>query len=205
MPNPADYFSQRELEELGLTSDDISHSYQPSRGGVYHCRGDEGSGKSLWEAHFVRDLMDNRGFSPSDGYKINQGEDFSPLPDLFELFTYRYHSLIQGQGVGGRFAVLVEVGVAIYFKAKAHQAQYLFNSCQFVGETGINTDFVFPLFLVQNVDTSQFVFDESLDSCDFHFCSSPYLLIYIKVYTIYTFKSILFTIYFYANLRSHDK
>lgn len=68
MPNPLNYFSQKDIEFLGLTPDDIAHSYQPSSGSVYHIRGDEGVGKTLFAAHFIRNLIDNLGFDPSDGF-----------------------------------------------------------------------------------------------------------------------------------------
>lgn len=57
--NPLDYVTITELLELGLTENDILQAYQPSAGGVYHARGAEGLGKTLWGAHFYRGLVDS--------------------------------------------------------------------------------------------------------------------------------------------------
>lgn len=64
--NPLDYITLNELLELGLTFDEISEGYQPSKGGVYHARGAEGQGKTLWIAHYYRYLIDNNYFTPYD-------------------------------------------------------------------------------------------------------------------------------------------
>jgi len=98
MPNPLDFVSKKEVEELGLSPDEINNAYQPSQGGVYHCRGEEGTGKTLWIAHFVRDKIDSGEFSPSDcygnitlkgkysyGYHMLRGDElYQHLKDLYE-------------------------------------------------------------------------------------------------------------------------
>lgn len=66
MPNPLDFVTQNDLIELGLSLDDLKTSHQPSGGGVFHARGAEGQGKTLWVAHYCRYLFDKCGFSPYD-------------------------------------------------------------------------------------------------------------------------------------------
>lgn len=87
MPNPLDYITLEDIAELGLTQQDITEAYQPSKGGVYHARGAEGTGKSLWLAHLYRLLIDSGEFTPADatgnmtfkgkygkGYTVRKGE-----------------------------------------------------------------------------------------------------------------------------------
>lgn len=64
--NPLDYVTVADLLELGLTKADIEEAYQPSIGGVYHARGAESKGKTLWIAHKYRYLIDNKLFTPYD-------------------------------------------------------------------------------------------------------------------------------------------
>ena len=64
--NPLDYVTQKDIEELGLTPDELLQSYQPSKGGVYHARGAESMGKTLWIAHKYRYLIDKGLYSPSE-------------------------------------------------------------------------------------------------------------------------------------------
>jgi len=86
--NPLYYVTTNDLIQLGLTPDNISEAYQPSRGGVYHCRGAESVGKTLWIAHFYRYLIDKKLYSPDEavgnitlkgkygqGYQILKGDD----------------------------------------------------------------------------------------------------------------------------------
>lgn len=86
--NPLDYVSLDDLIQLGLTTDDINEAYQPSSGGVYHARGAESQGKTLWIAHFYRYLIDMGLFTPFDavgnmtfkgkyskGYTVLKGDD----------------------------------------------------------------------------------------------------------------------------------
>lgn len=82
--NPLDYVTQKDLTELGLSPDEIATSYQPSKGGVYHARGAEGEGKTLWLAHFYRYLIDNTSFTPYDAvgnttFKGKYGQGFTVL------------------------------------------------------------------------------------------------------------------------------
>lgn len=86
--NPLDYVTLADILELGLTPSDIKQAYQPSSGGVYHARGAENQGKTLWIAHFYRYLVDHKIISPYDtvgnmsfkgkyaiGYTVLKGDD----------------------------------------------------------------------------------------------------------------------------------
>lgn len=82
--NPLDYVTVSELLDLGLTLQDIQESYQPSSGGVYHARGAESQGKTLWIAHFYRYLIDKGLFTPFDAvgnmaFKGKYAEGFETL------------------------------------------------------------------------------------------------------------------------------
>ena len=84
MLNPLNYVTKQDLIDLGLTEDDITESYQPSKGGVFHARGAEGQGKTLWVAHFYRDLIDKKLFTPYDAvgnltFKGKYGIGFTTL------------------------------------------------------------------------------------------------------------------------------
>ena len=85
--NPLDYVTDSDLQELGLSFEEIQGSYQPSSGGVYHARGAESQGKTLWIAHFYRYLIDNGLYTPydaignmtfkgkyADGYQVLKGD-----------------------------------------------------------------------------------------------------------------------------------
>ena len=64
--NPLDYVTVNDLLKLGLSQEEIKEAYQPSAGGVYHARGAEGMGKTLWVAHKYRYLIDKKYFNPTD-------------------------------------------------------------------------------------------------------------------------------------------
>ena len=51
--NPLDHVTKQDLLDLGLSYEDIISAYQPSGGGVYHARGAESVGKTLWLAHYL--------------------------------------------------------------------------------------------------------------------------------------------------------
>lgn len=67
MFNPLDFVTERDIIELGLTPNDLTMSYQPSTGGVFHIRGAEGKGKTLWGAHYYRYCIDNNLVLPANG------------------------------------------------------------------------------------------------------------------------------------------
>lgn len=88
MINPLDYVTQEQIEQLGLSLEDLTTSYQPSSGGVYHARGAESRGKTLWIVHLYRYLIDSGRFTPFDavgnlsfkgkygiGYQVLKGDD----------------------------------------------------------------------------------------------------------------------------------
>ena len=103
--NPLDYVTIEELLELGLTEEDIKKAYQPSAGGVFHARGSEGMGKTLWVAHKYRYLIDNGLFTPSDavgnlafkgkygyGYQVLKGDNLRQY--LWDLTHKPYQNKI---------------------------------------------------------------------------------------------------------------
>ena len=82
--NPLNYVTQEDIDELGLSFEELSQSYQPSSGGVYHARGAESMGKTLWIAHFYRGLIDSGMFTPFDAvgnltFKGKYGVGFETL------------------------------------------------------------------------------------------------------------------------------
>jgi hypothetical protein len=92
MPNPLDYVTKQDILDLGLSPEELSTSYQPSSGGVYHARGAEGTGKTLWIAHFYRHLIDSGKFTPYDTvanltFKGKYGQGLTTLKGQ-ELFDY---------------------------------------------------------------------------------------------------------------------
>ena len=105
MANPLDYVTQNDLLELGLTPEEISSSHQSSGGGVFHARGAEGMGKTLWVAHYCRYLFDKCGFSPYNavgnitlkgkynvGYTVLKGDDMKQY--LWDLTHKPYQEKI---------------------------------------------------------------------------------------------------------------
>lgn len=85
--------------QLGLTEDDIKQAYQPSFGGVFHTRGAENAGKTLWIAHDYRYLIDSGLYTPYDavgnltfkgkygvGYQVLKGDD---LREYLWIMTHK--------------------------------------------------------------------------------------------------------------------
>lgn len=84
MENPLNYVTLKDIKELGITEEELLTSYQPSSGGVYHARGAESKGKTLWGAHYWRYLVDNGIYVPEDGvgnltFKGKYGAGFQVL------------------------------------------------------------------------------------------------------------------------------
>ena len=105
MLNPLDYITIDELLDLGLTVEEIKDSYQPSAGGVFHARGAEGTGKTLWVAHKYRYLIDSGFFIPSQavgnltfkgkygiGYQVLKSDDLRQY--LWDLTHKPYQNKI---------------------------------------------------------------------------------------------------------------
>ena len=68
MPNPLDYLTKEQIAELQLSPDELSTAYQPSGGGVYHCRGAEDACKTLWIAKRYKYLIDSGQYSPEAAF-----------------------------------------------------------------------------------------------------------------------------------------
>ena len=88
MNNPLDYVTPEDIQSLGLSEADLNTVYQPSEGGVFHARGAEGKGKTLWLVHLYRYLIDSGMFTPYNatgniilkgkygiGYTVRKGEE----------------------------------------------------------------------------------------------------------------------------------
>jgi len=67
MNNPLNYITQKDIDKLGLSQYDLATAYQPSKGGVWHVRGGENKGKTLWVVHRIRNLIDKGIISPENG------------------------------------------------------------------------------------------------------------------------------------------
>lgn len=103
--NPLDYVTEQDLIELGLTQEEIAEAYQPSQGGVFHARGAEGLGKTLWLVHYYKYLIDRGFYTPYDavgnltlkgkygiGYQVLKGDDLRQY--LWELVHKPYRDKI---------------------------------------------------------------------------------------------------------------
>ena len=66
MPNPIDFLTKKQIDEIGLSPQELSKVYQPSNGHVTHCRGVEGTSKTLWVAKRVKYLIDTGRYSSYD-------------------------------------------------------------------------------------------------------------------------------------------
>lgn len=95
MFNPLDFVTQKDIEELGLTAEDLRTAYQPSRGGVYHLRGGEGRGKTLLGSHFYRNWVNKGIVKPERSYgnltfKGKYGKGFTTLKgQAFHEFLWK--------------------------------------------------------------------------------------------------------------------
>ena len=137
--NPLDYVTKNDLLELGLTSEDITTAYQPSGGGVYHARGAESMGKTLWIAHFYRYLIDNKLYSPSEavgnitlkgkyaqGYQTLKGDDLRQY--LWDLTHKPYqHKIVIVDEADSEFPARfftdkeqTEIALRLWHTAKLH-------------------------------------------------------------------------------------
>lgn len=105
--NPLDYVTIQDLIELGLTPEEIAESYQPSAGGVFHARGAESQGKTLWIAHFYRYRVDNHLTSTEHKavgnmtFKGKYAENYEVLKsdDLRQYLWDMIHKPYQGRDV----------------------------------------------------------------------------------------------------------
>jgi len=106
MPNnPLDFLTKQQIDELELTPEELSKSYQPSGGGVFHARGTEDAGKTLWIARFYKYLIDSGIYLPTEavgnitfrgkygvGYQVKKGEELHDY--LWELTHKPYQHKI---------------------------------------------------------------------------------------------------------------
>ena len=137
--NPLDYVSQKDIAELGLTSDELSETYQPSKGGVYHARGAESMGKTLWIAHKYRYLIDKGLYLPSEavgnitfkgkyslGYQTLKGDDLRQY--LWDLTHIPYeHKIVIIDEADSEFPARLfndkeqtEIALRLWHTAKMH-------------------------------------------------------------------------------------
>jgi hypothetical protein len=107
MNNPLDYVTLKDIQELGLSENELKTAYQPSGGGVFHARGAEGTGKTLWIAHFYKFLIDSGLFTPYDatgnisfkgkyglGYTVKKGETLHEYLWNMTHIPYRHKIVI---------------------------------------------------------------------------------------------------------------
>jgi hypothetical protein len=156
--NPLDYVTIEELLELGLTSDDIAEAYQPSSGGVYHARGAESQGKTLWIAHDYRYLIDKKFFTPDEavgnmtfkgkyaqGYQVLKGDDLRQY--LWDLTHKPYrHKIVIIDEIDSEFPARMfvdkeqtEIALRLWHTAKL--GNYIFMS----SHLGNSTDLIMHL------------------------------------------------------------
>jgi len=142
--NPLDYVTKQELQELGLSYEDIDNAYQPSAGGVFHCRGVESTGKTLWIAHRYRWLIDKGFFTPDEavgnmtfkgkyayGYTCLKGDDLREY--LWDLTHKPYkHKIVIIDEADTEFPARffsdteqTEIGLRLWHTAKLHNHIFL--------------------------------------------------------------------------------
>lgn len=156
--NPLDYVREQDLQELGLSSSDIIDAYQPSGGGVYHSRGAESQGKTLWICHYYRYLIDKGLYSPSEavgnitlkgkygeGYQTLKGDDLRQY--LWDLTHKPYkHKIVIIDEADSEFPARLftdreqtELALRLWHTAKMHN--YIF----ITSHLGNSTDVIIHL------------------------------------------------------------
>ena len=137
--NPLDYVTKQDLIELGLSPEETLDAYQPSGGGVYHCRGAESTGKTLWIAHKYRYLIDKGLYTPydavgnitfkgkyADGYQVLKGDKLREY--LWNLTHVPYtHKIVIIDEADSEFPARsyndkeqTEIGLRLWHTAKMH-------------------------------------------------------------------------------------
>ena len=137
--NPLDYITQKDIKELGLSPDELIASHQPSGGGVFHARGAESMGKTLWIAHYYRHLIDKGFYSPTEavgnitfkgkysiGYTVLKGEDLRQY--LWDLTHRPYiHKIVVIDEADSEFPARLftdkeqtEIALRLWHTAKLH-------------------------------------------------------------------------------------
>lgn len=156
--NPLDYVTREDLIELGLSEDDIREAYQPSFGGVYHARGAESMGKTLWVAHKYRWLIDKGYYTPYEavgnmtfkgkygfGYQVLKGDNLRQY--LWDLTHKPYtHKIVIIDEIDSEFPARfftdkeqTEVALRLWHTAKLHN--YIFET----SHLGNSADLIFHL------------------------------------------------------------
>ena len=156
--NPLDYVTKQDLLELGLSSIDIIDGYQPSGGGVFHARGAESTGKTLWVAHKYRYLIDRGLFTPYDavgnitfkgkyaqGYQVLKGDNLRQY--LWDLTHVPYkHKIVIIDEADSEFPARLfndreqtEIGLRLWHTAKLHNYVFL------TSHLGNSTDLIMHL------------------------------------------------------------
>jgi len=158
MPNPLDYLTPAQIKELQLSPDELSQSYQPSGGGVYHCRGTEDAGKTLWIARFYKWLIDTGRYTPSEavgnitfkgkygyGYTTLKGDNLHQY--LFDLTHKPYeHKIVIIDEIDSEFPARffpnreqTEIAIRMWHIRKLH------NVILMSSHLGRSTDLIFDL------------------------------------------------------------
>ena len=158
MNNPLDYVTPQGLAELGLSLEEITDSYQPSGGGVYHARGAESTGKTLWIAHKYRYLIDRGCYTPCDavgnitfkgkyaqGYTVLKGDNLRQY--LWDLTHVPYtHKIVIIDEADSEFPARLfsdkeqtEIALRLWHTAKLHNYVFL------TSHLGNSTDLIIHL------------------------------------------------------------
>ena len=152
--NPLDHVTKQDLLDLGLSYEDIISAYQPSGGGVYHARGAESVGKTLWLAHYYRYLIDKGYYTPYDavgnitfkgkysiGYQVLKGDSLRQY--LWDLTHKPYqHKIVIIDEADSEFPARLftdkeqtEIALRLWHTAKLHN--YIFLSSHLGNSTDV--------------------------------------------------------------------
>ena len=183
--NPLDYVTAQDLLDLGLSLDEIAEAYQPSGGGVYHARGAESVGKTLWLAHYYRYLIDKGYYTPYDavgnitfkgkysiGYQVLKGDSLRQY--LWDLTHKPYqHKLVIIDEADSEFPARLftdkeqtEIALRLWHTAKLHN--YIFLSSHLGNSTDViihlaSHFYVFPRKPDFTTNTLDFTIANGLD------------------------------------------
>jgi len=158
MPNPLDFLTKEQVKELQLSPDELASSYQPSGGGVYHCRGTEDAGKTLWIARRYKWLIDNKIYTPDEavgnitfkgkygwGYQTLKGNDLHQY--LWDMTHKPYqHKIVIIDEIDSEFPARffpgreqTEIAIRMWHIRKLH------NVVMMSSHLGSSTDLIFNL------------------------------------------------------------
>jgi hypothetical protein len=185
MNNPLDYVTPQDITDLGISLDDIANAYQPSGGGVYHTRGAESTGKTLWIAHLYRYLIDNKLYLPSEavgnitfkgkyslGYQTLKGDNLRQY--LWDLTHKPYeHKIVIIDEVDSEFPARLfsdreqtEIALRLWHTAKLHNyvlmSSHIGNSADVIMHLASHY-YVFPRKPDFNTNSMEFTLANGLD------------------------------------------